>query len=110
MSRKSRIARAATLLAVGGALLIPSYSAVAGDGPVATKSGPIINYTSTAKLKIGKKINIYFSCLVNCNVTSNTKIKGPGGKLVLPPLSGSFAAGTPGFVEITPNGPLLKAM
>ena len=50
-------------LVVAGALLIPVSQAGAGariasggDGPIATKSGAIINYVPAAKLKIAKKM------------------------------------------------------
>ena len=77
MSRMSRIGRIAAFLAVAGALLLPASSALAG-GPVATKSGALINYLTTGNLKIGKRITVPFACVATCNVTSTVTLKGPG--------------------------------
>ncbi len=108
MSRMSRKGRVMLLVAATGALLLPASSAVAG-GPVAHKSGAIINYVSTGKLKIGKRIEISVVCAVNCNATSVTKITGPGYKATAT-VSGSLSAGVVGGPFIKPNGPLLKLM
>ena len=54
----TRIGRAAALLALAGALILPASAATAVGGPTASKSGAIINYVSGAKLKIGKRIQI----------------------------------------------------
>ena len=105
----SRIAKIATLLAVVGALLPVASSAVADGGPVATKSGALINYVSTGKLKIGKRISINAVCSANCNVRSHSVIKGPGIKDKAN-ISGSLTAGVPGGPVLLPNGPLLSAM
>ena len=105
----TRIGRAAALLALAGALILPASAATAGDGPTASKSGAIINYVSGKKLKIGKRIQILVVCSVNCNVVSKSTIKGPGVKL-RGNVSGPLQAGVPGGPFFKPNGPLLKAM
>lgn len=107
MTRMSRIWRATALFAILGALLVPAAS-VAG-GPVATKSGALINYTTTGKLKVGKSITIPVVCSANCQVTSNLTVKGPGFKLTNT-VSGPLTAGVPGGHIIKPNGPLLRSM
>ena len=109
MSRMSRFGRVVALLAVALALVLPASGAVAGGGPVATKSGALINYVSTAKLKVAKSIEIVLVCSANCNVTSHSVIKGPGVK-VPGDVSGSLQANVPGGPFLKPNGPLLKAM
>jgi hypothetical protein len=79
-------------------------------GPVATKSGAIINYVSTGKLPIGNTILIEVVCSVNCHVDSTTKVKGPGIKRSLA-VSGDLAANaTGGGPFVQPNRALLKAM
>ena len=105
----TRIGRAAALLALAGALILPASAATAGGGPTASKSGAIINYVSGTKLKIGKRIQILVVCSVDCNVVSKSTIKGPGVKL-RGNVSGSLLAGVPGGPFFKPNGPLLKAM
>ena len=54
MARKSRVGSIAAAIAVTGALLLPAAGASAA--PTAQKSGAIVNYTTTGKLKIAKKI------------------------------------------------------
>jgi hypothetical protein len=103
----TRIGRAAALLALAGALILPASAA--GGGPTASKSGAIINYVSGTKLKIGKRMQIVVVCSVDCNVVSKSTIKGPGVKL-RGNVSGSLLAGVPGGPFFKPNGPLLKAM
>jgi hypothetical protein len=104
----SRTGKSVAALAMAAALVLPA-SAASGD-PVATKSGAIINYASTGKLKIGKTILIEVVCSVNCDVTSTTVVKGPGIKRTLT-VSGALMAGaTGGGPFVQPNGPLLKAM
>ena len=103
----TRIGRAAALLALAGALILPASAA--GRGPTASKSGAIINYVSGTKLKIGKRMQIVVVCSVDCNAVSKSTIKGPGVKL-RGNVSGSLLAGVPGGPFFKPNGPLLKAM
>ncbi len=109
MAGKTRIGRAVAALALAGALVLPASAATAGEGPTATKSGAIVNYISGGKLKIGKRIQILVGCSVNCNVTSKSKIKGPGVNLV-GNASGGLQAGVPGGPFFKPNGALLKAL
>jgi hypothetical protein len=61
-----------------GLLLLPGTAAAGGHGPTATKSGVLVNYASTGKLKIGKRITIFVVCSANCNVDTTTVVKGPG--------------------------------
>ena len=109
MVRMSRIARVGALLGVALLLVLPAAAATAGDGPVATKSGAIVNYVSTGKLKVAKNIEILVVCSVACNVTSNTVIKGPGVHLT-GTVSGALQANVPGGPFFKPNKPLLKAL
>jgi hypothetical protein len=108
MSRMSRIGRTATLVALAAALLVPASSAGA-KGPVATKSGALINYVTTGKLRVGKRIDISVICSANCSVDTTTTIKTKGYHQTFP-LSGTLQAGVPGGPFFKPNGPLLKAM
>jgi hypothetical protein len=109
MSGKTRAGCLIAIVAVSGLLLLlPSANAAAG-GPVAHKSGAIVNYTSTGKIKVAKNMYIYFSCAVNCNATSTTTIKGLGGKISIP-ASGPVTAGVPAFIKITIKGQLLKLL
>ena len=109
MGRMSRIGTIATLVAVVALLLPVASSAGADGGPVATKSGALINYVSQGKLRIGKRISIVAVCAVNCDVSSHSVIKGPGIK-DKKNISGSLSAGVPGGPIFLPNGPLLTAM
>ncbi len=109
MVRGTRIGKVAGLLAVIGCLVLPVSSANAGGGPVATKSGALINYVSTAKLKISKKIEILVVCSANCNVDATSTVKGPGFNQTVH-VSGPLTANVPGGPFFQPNGPLLKSM
>jgi hypothetical protein len=108
MVRVSRIGSFAAVFAIAAALLIPGSSALAG-GPVATKSGALINYLTAGKIRIGKKIIVPFQCTADCNVVSSITVKGPGVK-VTDTESGALKAGVPSGHFIKPNGPLKKAM
>jgi hypothetical protein len=104
----SRTGKSVAVLALAAALALPAT--VSSADPVATKSGAIINYVSTGKLKIGKTILIEVVCSVDCNVNSTTVVKGPGFRKTLS-VSGGLPANTRGggpFIQ--PNGSLLKAM
>jgi hypothetical protein len=91
--------------AVAAALLIPASQAsaggaqiaTAGDGPVATKSGAVVNYVSTAKIKLRKRIGPSFVCSVQCSINSTLKLKGPGGQIT----DVRTAAGVPPGVILT---------
>jgi hypothetical protein len=103
-----RTGRLAALLAISAALVVPAIAA-AGEGPVATKSGAIVNYVSGPKLKVGKLMQILIVSPVNCNVTSTSVIKGPGAK-VPGNVSGPLQANVPGGPTFKPNGPLLREL
>ena len=92
-----------------GLLLLPGTAAASGDGPTATKSGALVNYVSTGKLRIGRKITIFIVCSADCNVNATTVVKGPGFKLSAD-VSGPLSAGVPGGPFFKPNGQLLKDM
>jgi hypothetical protein len=92
-----------------GLLLLPGTAAAGGDGPTATKSGALVNYVSTGKLRIGKRITIYVVCSADCNVDTTTVVKGPGFKQSAD-VSGPLPAGAPGGPFFKPNGQLLRDM
>jgi hypothetical protein len=108
MSRKTRAGSLIAVIALAGVLLLPSTGALA-EGPVAHKSGAIVNYTSTGKIKVAKNMYIYFTCAVNCNATSTTVIKGLGGKVKIP-ASGTVTAGVQAYLKLTVKGILLKLL
>lgn len=107
MARKSRVGSIAAAIAVAGALLLPAAGASAA--PTAQKSGAIVNYTTTGKLKIAKKISVPFVCSVNCDVVSTLKIKGPFVK-GSDTEQASLGAGVVAAHFIKPSGPLKKLM
>ena len=103
-------------LAVAGALLVPASQAAAGahlakagEGPVATKSGAIVNFVPAGKLKVAKHFQPLGVCAVNCSVTGTAVLKGMGGKATITD-SGSFAANQTFGLQITVKGVLLKLM
>lgn len=106
--RGTRTWKAIALLSALVALALPA-TASAGDGPTATKSGVLINYVSTGKLKIAKRISILVICSADCNANATTVITGPRTKLKFD-VAGPLAAGQQGGPFFKPNGPLLKAM
>ena len=108
MTRKPRTRAIAAVLAVIGALLLPATTASAG-GPTAVKSGALVNYTSTGKIRIAKKLFVPFVCSANCSVVSNLTLKGPGVK-VPDTRSATLNANVVAAHFLQPNGPLLKAM
>ena len=102
------------VLAITAVLAVPASSAVAGGvesggGPVATKSGALVNYTTTGKLRIAKKIFVPFVCAANCSVVSTLALKGPGVKLT-DTQSATLNAGFVAAHFIQPNGPLSRAL
>ena len=104
-------------IAVGAVLLIPASPAAAnariasgGDGPVAHKSGAIINYTSVAKLKVARHMFIHFTCTVTCDATGRAVIKGRGIKIPITASASGIPGGTPAFMELTVKGILLKLL
>lgn len=109
MSRMSRIWTLGALIAVAGVLLVPASGAVAGDGPVATKSGAIVNFVTTGKLRVTRRIQPLAVCTVNCDVTGTGVLKGLGGRATFSD-SGSFPAGEQFGLFVTIKGSLLKLM
>jgi hypothetical protein len=114
------VMRIALIVAIAAALAVPAQVAAApattsglaaqsAAAPVATKSGLLIAYTNTGKLKIGKRIAITMTCAANCNVQTTTVVKGPRFKDSFD-VSGPLTAGVPGGPFFKPNGPLLKSM
>jgi hypothetical protein len=103
-------------LAAAGALLIPASQAAAGadiaggdDGPVATKSGAIVNFLPAGKLRVKKKFQPLAVCSVNCTVTGTAVLRGLGGRATITD-TGSFPANQPFGLQITVKGALLKLM
>jgi hypothetical protein len=103
-------------LLVVGALLIPASQAGAGahmasggDGPVATKSGAIVNFVPAGKLRVRRQIQPLAVCSVNCDVTGTVVLKGMGGKANITD-SGAFLANQPFGLRITVKGFLLRLM
>ena len=107
MSRTSRIGSFAVVAAVVGALLLPISGA--SGAPTAHKSGAIVNYLSTGKIRIAKRMQVLFSCSVACNLVSTLKVKGPFVKGASKD-SGSPGAGQAAEHFLKPTGPLLKLM
>jgi hypothetical protein len=104
-----------TALVVAGALLIPASQAVAGarmaggDGPVAHKSGAIVNFITVGKVKVARHFQPLAVCSVDCSVTGTAVLKGLGGRATITD-SGTFAANQPFGLQITVKGGLLKLM
>ena len=101
--------RRVALLALTGALALPASTAVAGDGPMATKSGAIVNFVTTGKLRVAKRIQPLAVCNVNCDVSGTGVLKGMGGKAAFSD-SNSFAAGQQFGLFVIVKGKLLKLM
>jgi hypothetical protein len=105
MSRTARIGGFAAAVAIVGALLLPATGAVAT--PTAHKAGAIVNYLTTGKIRIAKKLSVPFVCSVNCDVVSTLKLKGPFVKGA-DKESASLTAGAPVAHFLQPSGPLLR--
>ena len=115
----SRARKPTTIAAVAvcAALLIPTSQAAAGgaefasagDGPIAQKSGAIVNWQSGFKLRVARRIQPLAVCAVNCTVTGTGVLKGMGGKATFSD-SGSFAAGQLFGLYVTVKGSLLRLM
>jgi hypothetical protein len=108
MSRMSRVWRISALLAVAGAVLLPGSSAVAG-APVAHKSGAIVNFVTTGKVKIRKHIQPVAVCSVSCDITGTGVLKGLGVRLPFGD-SGSFPANQLFGLALIVKGKALKAI
>jgi hypothetical protein len=109
MSRRSRVGKGAAAMAVIAALAIPASSALA-DGPVAQKSGVLINFVTKGKLKVAKSIQPVATCTTACTVSGVGVIKGFGGKGSFSDTGGPFAAGEPFGLALKAKGDLLKAL
>ena len=109
MVRRIQTGRRVALFALAGALALPASTAFAGDGPVASKSGAIVNFVTTGKLKVAKRIQPLAVCNVGCDVSGTGVLKGIGGKSPLS-ASRSFAAGQQFGLFVILNGQLLKLM
>jgi hypothetical protein len=102
-------------LVIAGALLMPASQAVAGaqiaagDGPVAHKSGAIVNFITAGKVKVARHFQPLAVCSVDCSVTGTAVLKGLGGRATITD-SGTFAANQPFGLQITVKGGLLKLM
>jgi hypothetical protein len=116
-------------LAVAAALIVPTAAAAAGgaqvasagDGPVATKSGAIVNWVSGLKLSVSKattcnkkhkctaKIQPLAVCSVDCSVSGTGTLKGLGGKAHFAD-SASFSANFRFGLFVTVKGGLLRLM
>jgi hypothetical protein len=107
MSRMSRIGTVIAAVAVIGALLLPVSTAV--SAPTAHKSGAIVNYLTTGKIRIKKKLIVPFQCAVTCNVVSFLKLKGPFVK-GSDTQSATLAGGQPAGHFLKPSGPLQQVM
>jgi hypothetical protein len=115
MSRAGKRTTFAALVAAG-ALLAPASQATAGariasggDGPVATKSGAIVNFVPTGKVRVRRHFQPLAVCSVDCSVTGTAVLKGMGGKATITD-AGSFLANQPFGLQITVKGVLLKLM
>jgi hypothetical protein len=115
MSRRATTRTTFAALLVGGALLIPAAQAGAGaqiasgGGPVATKSGAIVNFLPAGKIKVAKHFQPLAVCSVDCTVTGRAVLKGLGGKAKISD-TGSFPANQPFGLRIIVKGQLLKLM
>lgn len=128
MSRRARTRTTMAALALTAALLLPASQAAAtgaeiassGNGPVATKSGAIINWISGTKLSVSKsircrhhkctaKIQPLAICGVACSVSGTGTLKGLGGKASFSDHA-SFDANFRFGLYVTVKGGLLKLM
>jgi hypothetical protein len=107
--RRNAVGRKVALLALTGALVLPAPTAVAGDGPQATKSGAIVNFQTTGKLRVAKRIQPLAVCNVNCDVSGTGVLKGRGAKATFSD-SSPFAAGEQFGLFVIVKGQFLKLM
>ena len=116
MSSRAGKRTAFAALLVCGALLIPASQAAAGahiakggDGPIATKSGAIVNFLPAGKLKVARHFQPLAVCSIDCTVTGTAVLKGLGGRATITD-TGSFPANQPFGLQISVKGVLLKLM
>jgi hypothetical protein len=107
VNKMSLVRNLAVAIAVTGALMPSALTAAAV--PSATKSGAIVQYLTTAKRKISKKIVVPFKCAVNCSVVSTVKLKGPSVKGA-DTATASLEAGAPVGHSFRPKRRALKLM
>ena len=115
----SRAGKRTTIIALAAcaALLVPASQAgaggaelaAAGEGPIAQKSGAIVNWQSGFKLRVARRIQPLAVCAVNCTVTGTGVLKGMGGRATFSD-SGSFTAGQLFGLYVTVKGSLLRLM
>lgn len=115
MSRAGKRTTFAALV-VAGALLIPVSQAGAGariasggEGPIATKSGAIVNFVPAGKLRVARHFQPLAVCSIDCSVTGTAVLKGMGGRATITD-TGAFPANQPFGLQITVKGALLKLM
>jgi hypothetical protein len=115
MSRAGKRTTFAALMVAGG-LLIPVSQAGAGariasggEGPIATKSGAIVNFVPAGKLRVARHFQPLAVCSIDCSVTGTAVLKGMGGRATISD-TGAFAANQPFGLQITVKGALLKLM
>lgn len=107
MSR--RIGSAAAVVAVAGVLALPVSQAAASGGPVAHKSGTLINFVTTGKLKVARTMQPLAQCTAACNVTGSGTLKGMGVRASFSD-SGSFQANELFGLAVTVSKKLLRLM
>lgn len=114
--RRARTRTTAIALLTSAALLIPASQAgaggavaSAGDGPVAVKSGAIVNWQSGYKLRVSRRIQPLAVCSVTCSVTGTGTLKGMGGRASFSD-TGTFQPGQLFGLYVTVKGSLLKLM
>jgi hypothetical protein len=106
---RSRTVAAVAAMALSLTVALAPATAAAGGGPDATKSGVLVNFVSTGKLKIAKRITILIVCSANCQVAARLVIVAPGPNFTTN-VAGPLNAGVAGGPYFQPNGPLLRAM
>jgi hypothetical protein len=117
MSRRAGKRTIMAALLVCAALTVPASAAAAGSaqissagqGPVATKSGAIVNWVSGFKLRVSRRIQPLAVCSVACDVTGTATLKGLGGKASFSD-SGSFQPQQLFGLYVVVKGGLLKLM
>jgi hypothetical protein len=118
MSRRSRVGTIIAALAVIAAMAIPASSALAdgaqmssgGGGPVAQKSGTLINFVTKGRLKVARTIQPLAACTAACTASGTGVIKGFGGRGTFTASGGPFDPGVPFGLFFKPNKTLLKAL
>ncbi len=108
MSRTSRIGSFFAVLAVIAVLVAPASGAAAG-GPVAHKSGAIVNWVTKGKVKVRKHIQPVAVCSVACNVTGTGVLKGLGARIPFGD-SGSFGPNELFGLALIVKGKALKTI